>query len=211
MAAYVPPLPRMRGGGLGSGPSVARDSGSAATTDLAALGPDPSPPPATPGEGARRRGLPSTLVLALLLGGCAPTLATVRPAKLDQPDFLGTVAREERRHAIFLGRQGVTIREAERFAWKAEAARSGRLPELEPASGPAMSAARERLVRLIETPARDRCPVFAGVAFARYDAWAERERAWPGGEDALRYRKETEENLAALGGFCVEGPAPRVS
>ena len=151
------------------------------------------------------------LTLLLLLGACAPTLATIRPAKLDQPDFLGTVAREERRHAIFLGRQGVTILEAERFAQKADAAKNGRLPELEPPAGPAMAAARARHLRLIETPARDRCPVFAGVAFARYDAWAERERAWPGGEESQRYRKETEENLAALGGFCAEGPVPRVS
>lgn len=143
------------------------------------------------------------LTLLLLLGACAPTLATVRPAKLDQPDFLGTVAREERRHAVFLGRQGVTIREAERFAQKADAARSGRLPDLEPASGPAMAAARERLVRVIETPARDRCPVFAGVAYARYDAWAERQRAWPETEESQRHRKEMEENLAALEGPCA--------
>ena len=143
------------------------------------------------------------LTLLLLLGACAPTLATVRPAKLDQPDFLGTVAREERRHAVFLGRQGGTIREAERFAQKADAARSGRLPDLEPASGPAMAAARERLVRVIETPARDRCPVFAGVAYARYDAWAERQRAWPETEESQRHRKEMEENLAALEGPCA--------
>lgn len=145
----------------------------------------------------------AALLLLLLIGGCAPTLAAIRPARLDQPDFLGTVAREERRHAIFLGRQGVTILEAERFAKKADLAAAGRLPEPEPAATAAMAAARQTLLRLIETPARDRCPVFAGVAFARYDAWAERERAWPGGEDAERLRKDTEVNLAALGGPCA--------
>lgn len=143
------------------------------------------------------------LALLILLGACAPTLTALRPARLDQPDFLGTVAREERRHAIFLGRQGVTILEAERFARKAEAAKSGHLPEPEPAAGPAMAAARERLLRLIETPARDRCPVFAGVAFGRYDAWAERQRAWPDSEETQRYRKDMDENLAALEGPCA--------
>ncbi len=161
------------------------------------------PPPATPGEGARRRGLPLILTLSLLLASCAPTLATVRPARLDQPDFLGTVAREERRHAIFLGRQGVTILEAERFAKKAELAAAGRLPEPEPAASLAMAAVRRRLLALLDTPAKDRCPVFAGVAFARYDAWAEREQAWPGGEEAERFRKDTEANLAALEGPCA--------
>lgn len=164
---------------------------------------EPPLPRAKRGRGFERSRAVAFTLLFLLLAACAPTLATVRPAKLDQPDFLGTVAREERRHAIFLGRQGVTIREAERFARKAEAARSGRLPDPEPASGPAMAAARERLVRLIETTAKDRCPVFAGVAFARYDAWAERERAWPGGEDSRRHRKDMEENLAALEGPCA--------
>lgn len=146
----------------------------------------------------------AALTLLLLLGGCAPTLAVVRPATLDQPDFLGTLAREERRHAIFLGRQGVTILEAERFAKKAELAAAGRLPEPEPAADPAMAAARQRLLALIDTPARDRCPVFAAVAYARYDAWAERERAWPGGEESRRFQADTEENLSALGTLCTQ-------
>ena len=145
----------------------------------------------------------AALILLLLLGACAPTLATIRPARLDQPDFLGALAREQRRHAIFLGRQGVTILEAERFARKAETARSGQLPEPEPAADPAMAAARSRLLALLDTPAKDRCPVFAAVAVARYDAWAERERAWPGGEESNRFRQETEENLAALAGLCA--------
>ncbi len=196
-------LSRRSRGKAGWGPSVARGAGSAAATDLAALGPHPNPPPAAPREGARRRSLPLLLTLLLLLAGCAPTLATVRPAKLDQPDFLGTLAREERRHAIFLGRQGVTILEAERFARKAEAAKSGHLPEPEPAAGPTMAAARQRLLAAIGTSARDRCPVFAALAFARYDAWAERERAWPAGEESQRFSKDTEENLAALEGPCA--------
>lgn len=146
----------------------------------------------------------SALLLPLIfLAGCAPSLNAIRPLRLDQPDFFGTLAREERRHALFLGRQGVTILEAGRFANKAEAAIAGRMPEPEPAAGPAMAAARARLIRLLETPARERCPVFAALALARYDAWAERERAWPGSEETGRYRREFEENLAALEGPCA--------
>ncbi len=137
------------------------------------------------------------------MGGCAaPTLTALRPATLDKGDFLGTVAREERRHAIFLARHGVTIAEAERFARKADAARAGLLPEPEPANGPAMAAVRSRVLAALETPAKERCPVFAALAFARYDAWAERERAWPNREEALGFRRDVEENLAALEGPC---------
>lgn len=141
----------------------------------------------------------------LLLAACAPTLTEIRPARLDQGDFLGTLAREQRRHAIFLGRQGVTLPEAERFARKADAARDGAPLEPEAADGPAMAAMRARLLGLLATPARDRCPVFAALALARYDAWAERNRAWPGSEEAERYRRDAEENLAALSGPCLAG------
>ena len=143
-------------------------------------------------------------VFLLLLVGCAPTLNQVRPARLDHGDFLGTLAREERRHAIFLGRQGVTILEAERFAQKAETAIAGRIPEPEPAADPAMAAVRARLLALLKTPAKERCPVFAALALARYDAWAERQRAWPGSEETRRYQRDAEENLAALGGPCSQ-------
>lgn len=146
------------------------------------------------------------LVFLLFVSGCtAPTLTQLRPALLDQDDFLGTLAREERRHAIFLGRHGAAIREAERFAQKAEAARTGRLPDPEPAADAAMAATRNRLVTALATPAKEKCPVFAALAFARYDAWAERQRAWPNGEEAQGFRRDTEENLAALEGPCRAG------
>lgn len=143
------------------------------------------------------------LLTLLLVSGCAaPTLTQLRPALLDQGDFLGTLAREERRHAIFLGRHGAAIPEAERFARKAEMARTGRLPDLEPAEGAAMEATRARLVAALASPAKEKCPVFAALAFARYDAWAERQRAWPNGEEAQGFRRDVEENLAALEGPC---------
>jgi len=143
------------------------------------------------------------LLTLLLAAGCAaPTLTQLRPALLDQDDFLGTLAREERRHAIFLGRHGAAIAEAERFARKAEMARTGRLPDPEPAEGAAMEATRARLLAALATPSKDRCPVFAALAFARYDAWAERQRAWPNGEEAQGFRRDVEENLAALEGPC---------
>jgi hypothetical protein len=165
-----------------------------------ARAPTPPSPALRTGERVRRRLL--SLILLLTLSACAPTLTAVRPAKLDQGDFFGTLAREQRRHAIFLGRQGVTIVEAERFARKAEAARAGQPLEPEPAKGPAMAAMRTRLLSLLATPAKERCPVFAALAFARYDAWAERQRAWPGSEETARYGRDTEENLAALAGPC---------
>ncbi len=143
------------------------------------------------------------LLFALLISGCtAPTLTQLRPALLDQGDFLGTLAREERRHAIFLGRHGAAIAEAERFAQKAEMARTGRLPEPEPAEGPAMAETRARLLALLATPVKEKCPVFAALAFARYDAWAERQRTWPNGEEAEGFRRDVEENLASLQGPC---------
>jgi len=142
------------------------------------------------------------LLFLLALSACAPTLAEIRPARLDQGDFLGTLAREQRRHAIFLGRQGVTILESERFAKKADAARDGMATEPEPAGNPAMAATRTRLLGLLESPAKERCPVFAALALSRYDAWAERERAWPGSDESGRYRRDAEENLAALEGPC---------
>ena len=146
----------------------------------------------------------AALLLTLLAAGCAaPTLTQLRPALLDQGDFLGTLAREERRHAIFLGRHGAAIAEAERFAQKAETARSGRLPELEPAEGAAMEATRARLLAALAAPAKEKCPVFAALAFSRYDAWAERQRAWPNGEEAEGFRRDVEENLAALEGPCT--------
>ena len=148
----------------------------------------------------------AALLLTLLIAGCtAPTLTQLRPALLDQGDFFGTLAREERRHAIFLGRHGAAIREAERFAQKAEAARTGRLPDPEPAEDAAMAATRVRLMAALATPAKDKCPVFAALAVARYDAWAERQRAWPNGEEARGFRRDTEENLAALEGPCRAG------
>ncbi len=148
----------------------------------------------------------AALLLTLLVSGCAaPTLTALRPALLDQGDFLGTLAREERRHAIFLGRHGAAIREAERFAQKAEMARTGRLPDPEPAEDAAMAATRVRLMAALATPAKDKCPVFAALAVARYDAWAERQRAWPNGEEAQGFRRDTEENLAALEGPCRAG------
>lgn len=148
----------------------------------------------------------AALLLTLLAAGCAaPTLTQLRPALLDQGDFLGTIAREERRHAIFLGRHGAAIAEAERFAQKAEMARTGRLPEPEPAEGAAMAAMRARLLAALETPAKEKCPVFAALAFARYDAWAERQRAWPNGEEAQGFLRDVEENLAALEGPCRAG------
>lgn len=143
------------------------------------------------------------VVLLLLLAGCAPTLNAVRPARLDRADFFGTLAREERRHALFLGRQGATILEAERFARKAEAALTETLPEPEPAGDPAQAAARDRLLGLVDSPAWRRCPVFAALAFARYDAWAERSRAWPDSREAAEFRRDFEENLAALTGPCA--------
>lgn len=150
------------------------------------------------------RALP--LLALLLIGGCAaPTLTALRPATLDKGDFLGTVAREERRHSIFLARHGVTIREAERFARKAEDARAGKLPDAEPPGDAAMAAVRTRMLAALDTPAKDRCPVFAALAFSRYDAWAERERAWPDSEESRGYRKDVEENLAALEGPCARG------
>lgn len=166
--------------------------------------PPPLPSPAyDAGEGARKRLRSAVpLLLLFLLPACAPTLAEIRNQPLDRADFPGTLAREQRRHAIFLGRQGVTILEAERFAKKAEAARDGRPLEPEAAAGPEMAAMRRRLLDLLATPAREHCPVFAAVAFSRYDAWAERERAWPGSEESDRYRREAEENLQALGGPC---------
>lgn len=146
----------------------------------------------------------AALLLALIVSGCAaPTLTALRPALLDQGDFLGTLAREERRHAIFLGRHGAAIPEAERFARKAELARTGHLPEPEPAGTEAMAATRARLLAALASPAKDRCPVFAALAFARFDAWAERQRAWPNGEEAQGFRRDTEENLLALEGPCT--------
>lgn len=145
----------------------------------------------------------AALLLTLLSAGCAaPTLTQLRPVLLDQGDFLGTLAREERRHAIFLGRHGATIPAAERFVQKAEMARTGRLPDPEPAEGAAMKAARARLLAALATSAKEKCPVFAAIAFARYDAWAERQRAWPNGEEAEGFRRDVEENLSALEGLC---------
>jgi hypothetical protein len=145
----------------------------------------------------------ATLLLLLVVSGCAPTLETVRAAPLDRDDFFGTLAREQRRHALRLGRDGATLPEAERFARKAAAAIAGEIAPPEPAGSPAMTAARDRLTRLTRPELRDRCPVFAALALARYDAWSERERAWPGGEEAERLRREFEANAAALETGCA--------
>ena len=143
--------------------------------------------------------------LLLLLAGCAPTLEAIRPTVPAGTDFFATLAREQRRHAVALGRHGATVPEAERFARKAVDAGSGRISEPEPATTPALAGFRNRLLPLLSSPARERCPVFAALALARYDAWAERERAWPASEEAGRYRLEAEENLAALEGPCAAG------
>jgi hypothetical protein len=97
----------------------------------------------------------------------------------------------------------VTIIQAERFAKKADAARDGTATQPEPAGTPAMAAGRARLLTLLGSPARERCPVFAALALARYDAWAERQRAWPNGEEAERFQKDFEENASALAGPCT--------
>jgi hypothetical protein len=115
------------------------------------------------------------------------------------------MAREERRHAIFPGRRGATIAEAERFAREAEMARTGRLPEPKPADGSAMTKTRARLLSALASPAKERSPVFASLAFARYDAWDERQRAWPNGEEAQGFRRDVEETLTVLEGLCAQG------
>jgi hypothetical protein len=149
----------------------------------------------------RRR---STL-LVLLLAGCAPTLDAIRPAVPAGTDFFATLSREQRRHAVALARFGATVPAAERFARKAVEAASGHIPEPEPAATPELEDFRSRLLAMLDTPARQRCPVFAALALARYDAWAERDAAWPGAEESTRYRNEAAENLATASALCTAG------
>jgi len=141
---------------------------------------------------------------ALLLAACAPTLTQIRGAKLDGDGFFETLAREQRRTAAALGRQGASLPAAERFARKAVEARAGRIADPEPAPDAETSAARAEILALLDTPARARCPVFAALALARYDAWADRASIWPTAEDTSRLRGDALMNLKVLKKSCAE-------
>lgn len=152
----------------------------------------------------------SALLLLALVAGCAPTLEAIRPAAPAGTDFFSTLAREQRRHALALAQHGASLPAAERFARKADAALRGQMSEPEPATTPDLAAFLDRLGPLLDSAARERCPVFAALALARYDAWAEREAAWPGAGEAMRFRHEARENLSALAGPCAfSGQAAR--
>lgn len=144
-----------------------------------------------------------SILLLLTLAACAPTLTQIRGLPLAGESFFETLAREQRRTAVNLGRQGASLPAAERFAARAAEARAGRISDLEPATDPDTAAARAEILALLDTPARQRCPVFAALALARYDAWADRAAVWPTSEETLRLRSDTLKNRDVLKGACA--------
>lgn len=141
--------------------------------------------------------------MLLTLAACAPTLTEIRGLSLPGETFFETLAREQRRTAVTLGRQGASLPAAERFAQRAAEARAGRISAPETAPDAEAAAARAEILALLDGRARARCPVFAALALARYDAWADRAAVWPAAEETARLRADTLKNLEILKGPCA--------
>lgn len=141
----------------------------------------------------------------LALAACAgEDLAALRGVQPRGSSYAETLAREYRAFALQRSANG-SWRTAEHFAAKGRAALAGRLPQPDPvdpslpaAEAVALRGARERLLLALSRSAAERFPPFAAVALARFDCWAERSRAWVDSSEAVRCRREFEENMLTL-------------
>ncbi len=125
--------------------------------------------------------------LALILGGCSSNLDAVRRLDPAGASFTAALAREYRDFALFEADEMYDWPDAFHFAAKALAAGRGVMtaPErpldwslAQPFRGPAL-AAHARLIRVLDGGGRERRPVVAARAQARYDCWLEQqEEGW---------------------------------
>lgn len=125
--------------------------------------------------------------LAITLGGCSTSLDAVRRLEPGGASFAAALAREYRTFALFEADEMYDWPDAFHFAGKALAAGRGvpTAPE-RPAAwalsrafrGPAL-AAHARLVRVLDGGGRERRPIIAARAQARFDCWLEQqEEGW---------------------------------
>ena len=146
------------------------------------------------------------IALAMSLAGCAgiDDVARLRQAQPRGSNFSETLAREYRAYALRRSGAG-NWPVAGHFATKGLAALAGQMPEPEPVDPDLPEAVQGELthgrVRLLDAMRRraaERYPAFAAVALARFDCWADRERAWIRCGEAQRCRQEFDENVTTI-------------